>query len=439
MVFHSGKLAFTPEERAARRKLILSDALSLAMIVVITLLLAAAAHIIYHSFSAHRAALARRWDARGVQALDQHKPLAAINSLRSALALNPENTQVEIELAEALAAAGKTEQAVSYFRTLGESRPGDGLINLHLARLSAKQGHEQEALRYYQRAIFGDWKGDGYLRRREVRLEMVDYLISHDLYLRARSELLLSAGNAPQGDTAFLLRVAATMERARDAQDALHLYRQALHEKPHSVQAMEGAGRSAFALKRYREAEGYLAQALRFSSPENGEAQENTQDLLAKTQRILVLDPYGHATLRNRALRVLDNRKIAEARLTRCVKQMKSRETAAPAPETAGSQARPSLLRHPIQNLESHFNGARTAEAASEPPAHESLLNLQAQWKQQPRRITLWRLEHDENLLQSQIGLVFDTEKITAKLCGPPTGDDALLLEIGPPPGDQDD
>lgn len=447
MAFHSGKPAPTPQERAARRKLILSDTVSLAVILVITALLAVAAHFIYQSYASHRRALALRWSRRGAEALTRQKPLAAIGALRSALALNPSDTDVEIQLAEALAAAGRTDEATSYFKTLAETRPGDGLINLHLARLAASQGDEQHALRYYQRAIFGDWQGDGYLRRRQVRLEMIRYLISHGLDLRARSELLISAGNAPRGDSRFLIEVAATMEQAHDPENALQLYQHALGIDPKSVPAMQGAGRAAFSLRQYQLADRYLTRVTNASEGAPGEAPAAARSLLTRTRAILKLDPFSDISARERAVRVLRNRKTAQARLAQCATRLQSSQAPsekngkAVKGEKAPASPPPSLLRHPLQNLESHFKGSSTAEAAAEPPspAEGSLASLEARWNEQPGRLTIWRLERDQNLVQSEMQLVFDTERITAHLCGAPSGDDALLLEMAGPVTSHDD
>jgi hypothetical protein len=66
-----------------------------------------------------------------------------------------------------------------------------------LARLAVKQGNEAQALFHYQSALDGTWQGNGYDRRREVRLEMARYLISRREYNPARTQLLIAAGNAP--------------------------------------------------------------------------------------------------------------------------------------------------------------------------------------------------------------------------------------------------
>src|SRR5581483_11271734 len=186
----------TPEERLARRRLILQDAVSLLTLFLITAVLFSLTLLLFHSFTNHREELGARWKARGENALNAGHPLVAIDDLRSALAYIP-NRQTEIELATALADAGKVQEATAYFTTLRESAPGDGTINLELARLAARTGHESDAILYYQAALDGTWQGNGYDQRRHVRLEMAQYLIGrHENYL-ARNQLLIAAGNAP--------------------------------------------------------------------------------------------------------------------------------------------------------------------------------------------------------------------------------------------------
>ena len=92
------------------------------------------------------------------------------------------------------------QEATAYFNTLWEAEPGNGEINVQLARLAARSGNEDAAKRFYHAAIYGNWEGDGYLRRRDTRLELVRYLISRGQFDPARSELLVAAGNAPSSD-----------------------------------------------------------------------------------------------------------------------------------------------------------------------------------------------------------------------------------------------
>jgi tetratricopeptide (TPR) repeat protein len=173
---HAGTV-LTPEERLARRQLILRDAFSLLTLFLITAVIFVLTLFLFRSFTNHRQELGARWKARGEVALHAGHPAVAIDDLRSALAYVP-SRDTEIELATALADAGKTQEATVYFTTLWESAPGDGTINVQLAHLAAKDGNEAQAIFHYQSALDGTWQGNGYDRRREVRLEMARYLIS---------------------------------------------------------------------------------------------------------------------------------------------------------------------------------------------------------------------------------------------------------------------
>src|SRR5580704_3065829 len=167
----------TAEERQHKRKLILRDMLALLGLFAITAALAIATYFLFNSFSRRRQALAERWFERGESAISNGHPEQAVDAFRSALEYDPGQRETEIKLAMALSAAGRSEEAISYFNTLLESEPGNGLINLESARLAVKQRNESRAVEYYRRALDGTWQGDGYERRRMVRLELARYLI----------------------------------------------------------------------------------------------------------------------------------------------------------------------------------------------------------------------------------------------------------------------
>src|SRR6201996_2093950 len=200
MSFFALKSPLTARDRAERRHLIISDTLSLVTLFAITALLAVLTNYLYQSYASHQVTLANRWLQRGEQAMKDGKPVAAIDALRSALAYSPNARSTEIKLAEALASAGRTQEATAYFNALLETEQGSGLINLQLARLAAQQGNESQAIDDYQRAIYGSWQGDGYVRRRDVRFELIKYLISRGHLDRARTELLVASGNASEDD-----------------------------------------------------------------------------------------------------------------------------------------------------------------------------------------------------------------------------------------------
>jgi tetratricopeptide (TPR) repeat protein len=383
--------ALTPEERQLRQKLILRDSLALLSLFAIVIVLFFVTLALFHSFSVHRQELAQRWLKRGENALHAGQPLAAIDALRSALAYAPDDENLEIDLAEALAAAGRTDEAVAYFNTLLDTRPGNGKINLQLARLATKKGDEAEALDHYQAALDGTWEGDGYIRRREVRLELAQYLIDRKHYDRARNQLLIAAGNAPD-DVSVETQVAALLESAQDPANALRLYKKALQHRPVRLTALLGASRTAYALNRFLQAKEYLERALNHADfeKEPAEVQALFRNMLSDADHILLLYPGPELNVRARAERILGNKKIAQERLAACL----------------------------------------TTKSAV-PPALQTVAD---RWQQLPMRLRVLQLEQDPELEQTIMQLVYQTEQVTSQQCGPPAGDNALLFKIAQAP-----
>lgn len=380
----------SPEERLARRRLILHDAASLATLFLITAVLFVLTLLLFRSFTNHRRELGDRWKSRGEAALNAGHPQVAIDDLRSALAYIP-NRATEIELATALADAGKTAEATAYFTTLRESAPGDGTINLQLARLAVKQGNENQAILDYQSALDGTWQGNGYDRRREVRLEMARYLIARGEDELARNQLLIAAGNAPD-NPGIKLGIAGMLEQANAPQDALSLYQALTARRDPPLAAFEGVGRTAFALGRYRLADESMSRALTdpgaAAIPSN--KKQADQNILDTSLHVLLLDPALDLAPHARSQRILSARNLAQQRLTRCTD--------------------------------------------SSPSASSQLASLVTRWSQLPAALTVPRLEEKPDLEQTLLQLAYDTEAATAKICGAPTGDDAVLLRIAQNP-----
>lgn len=389
-ILHAGPV-LTPEERLARRKLIIRDAISLLTLFLITGVIFALTLLLYRSFENHREELGHRWHQRGDLALQQGRPSEAVEALRSALAYVPDR-QTEIDLATALAESGHTVEATSYFNTLWDSAPGDAIINLQLARLSAKAGNERLAVRHYQAAIDGTWQGNGFDRRREVRLELSRYYISRHEADKARTQLLIAASNAPDNPPEIKLGIAALLEQADDLPNALGLYRAMATHRPIPVAALAGAGHTAFQLGMYRVASGYLGMLMARSAitPVPDAEKNAARSMLDMSNRILILYPGYEEPARVRAQRLLALKGLAHKRLISC---------------------------------------------SSDPAAAAKLATLTSRWGQLPDRLTVQQLEQQPDLEQSILQLVFDTETTAAQICGAPTGDDALLLRIAQNPG----
>ncbi len=443
MSFFALKSPLSATDRIERRRLLFSDTLSLVTLFAITALLAVLTNYLYQSYASHQVELAARWLQRGNQALQDNKPQAAVDALSSALAYAPNDRGTAIKLAEALASAGRVQEATVYFNALLESQQGNGLINLQLARLAARQGNEGQAIEDFQRAIYGNWEGDGYVRRREVRFELINYLIANHRLDQARSELLVASGNAPADDISVQLEIARSMEQAQDPSDAFHMYRTILHHHPSLREALDGAGRTAFQLGRYLQAKRYLARALELPATEADAEQgavaalQQSRDQLNQATRILALYPSSRLSERERDARILTGRKLAMARLETCV----NAKAATPATPAAADTPVPKTLSNPLQSLASRFSRQPPKPAVNQAvaPAVDPLQGLVERWKQSPPKVTLAELGKDPDLAQTQIQLIYDTELITQQVCGAPTGDDALLLKIAQAPNEVED
>ncbi len=435
MSFFALKTPLTATDRIERRRLIFADSLALVTLFAITVLLAVSTNYLYQSYASHQVKLADRWLQRGEQAMRDGKPQAAIDALSSALAFDPNQRTTEIKLAEALASAGRIQEATVYFNSLLESQQGSGLINLQLARLAARQGDQSQAIDDYQRAIYGNWEGDGYVRRREVRFELIKYLIDHQQLNRARSELLVASGNAPEDDISVQLEIARLMEVAQDPADALHLYKTILRRHPSLREALEGAGSAAFQLGRYLEAKHYLSHALEGPAvdKEPAAAIAKSRDSLNEATRLLALYPSPGLRPSEQIARVLTDRKLAMARLAECTRD----RATGPAKDSAPASAPAGTTPSPLQNFASRFSRHPAQPApnpAATPAPVDPLAALTQKWQELPVKISARDLEKDPELTQAQIQLIYDTELITQQVCGAPGGDDALLLRIAQAP-----
>ena len=426
MTKHQSGTVLTPEERLARRRLIVRDAISLLSLFFITVVIFLLTLLLYRSFKNHEQLLGVRWRARGERALRLGRPAEAIPDLRTALAYIPDRT-TEIELATALAAAGRTVEATAYFNTLLQSAPGDGMINLQLARLAARVGNQKLAVFRYQAALDGTWNGHGYAHRRQVRLELAGYLLSRNLNSQARTQLLIAESNAPD-DPAIKIQIAGMLVQAGDLQSALEIYRAVSARRNPPFEAIAGAGRTAYSMGRFRLAAAYLGRALAQPAAGKLPAADQAADrtMLNNANRILILFPNINLPARARAERILGAKKLAFLRLTTCL-----------APPVTTSTSPKSVLPSqsaPITSsvaLQAGVTNSLSAALTATPP---QLTALQTRWNQLPKRLTVRDLAQQPDLEQTVLQLIYDTETITAQVCGPPTGDNALLLQIAKNP-----
>jgi tetratricopeptide (TPR) repeat protein len=404
--FFRASTPLTPSERLAKRRLVFKDTLALLSVFAVTCVLAVLTWLIFRSYSQHQSDAAARWKRRGEQALQDHNAKAAVYDLRTALGYGQDDSTTEVELADALAQAGRLQEATSYFNTLWEREPGNGNINLQLARLAARQGQRSVALERYQAAIYGVWEGDGAVRRRQVRLELVRYLIQQNRFGDARDELLIAAGN--DTSTPTLMEVAGLLAKAHAPSDALRFYHEVAERRPVEVQALEGTGQMAFLLARYKMARTYLDRALKSSNAahplmDQALAEKNLQIANA----VVAIYPSEELPQRERLLRVVRAYEVARRRYNAC------------ANGNAGQS-------------EATLNGTTQIQNGDQMTA------LGNRWQSSAPRLTVAALVDSAQLEKSTMQLVYDTEQVTEKVCGEPTGADAALLRIAASPDSVD-
>lgn len=396
------KLHLTPAERIQRRRLIVQDSLSLVSLTLITIAIAVLTYFFFHSFTEHRSVLEIRWYERGKAAMAAGHPAEAAEDFRSALSFTSSNTDYQMALAEALAASGRTEEAAAYFSTLHDAEPGDGYLNLQLARLAVRRGNSQQAIDYYQTALNGLWRGQGTARRLQIRLELAQYFISLGRPIEAQGQLLAAEGNSLDNPAA-LFQIANLLHEADDPTDALTTYQRVEHHRnaaPTQVLAsLDAESRIAASLGQYKRASRalnrYMTKLRQHPSAGKPEQNQSVELQLEKYQRMLQLIPFDSLLPRAHDARVLQDADIAHRRYEDCLQALQSHNN-------------PNFTNPDLSAL-----GTQWTELGS-PNAHALEGNVALQ-----DRINAWTAQ---------------AEIVTEKVCGPATGDDALLLQLAQTP-----
>lgn len=361
--------SLAPEARPTRGVVLL--------LVVILVAGFAVTGFIARGYKARQQLLAERWFARGDRDLARGAPERSVDEIQTALAFSPDNDAYRLKLALALMRSGKLDEARVHLTNLWEQRPGDATVNLQLARVMARLGDAQDAIRYYHGAIFGVWDSKPLQNREASRFELVNYLLSTNQSAAAQSELIALAAELPP-NSAQQVKLGDLMMEAGEPDRAFVAYANARKANRNDVQAALGAARAAFALRRYAEARDYARLALK-TNPDLEEA----TTLEKQAQLVLAADPYAKGiNTRGRAERAQAAFEAASDRLDEC--------------------------------LSNH--------------ADPALQNLAAQQKSNFKRIRVPMLRSDPDLLDSVVRWAYDVERTSEGTCGAPTGVDTALL-----------
>ena len=355
----------------------------LALLAVLGVIFFLAVAGLSRAYHAQREALGNRWFSRGVVDLNARRYDSAMTEFRSALLYSRDNYDYQLNLAEALIGLGRTAEAYSYLVNLWEEEPENGVVNLELARIAAQRGQTEQAQRYYHNAIYAVWPSEQEEKRRETRLELIEYLLSINATAQAQAELIALQENLGE-DPAQQRRVGDLFLRAQDYEHALAAYRLSLKYERRNAAALAGAGWAAFQLGRYPLAERYLQAAVSFN-PDDTQSTER----LKTTQLVLHMDPFRRQiSVDERNKIVVDAFATAGKRLSSC--------------------ARPK---------------AAAASTSAQP-------RLADEWAKMKPRITEQQLRRNPDLVEQAMDLVFEIERQTSATCGTPTGEDLALLLI---------
>lgn len=366
----------------------------LLFLLVLAVLAFAGVGRMVNRFHQQEEALARHLYERGMKAQSEGHAEAALRAFRAALSYSHDNFQYQLSLARALRYSGRTAEAETYLIRLWERTPQEGAVNLALGRLFVRQRVFDKAIRYYHNAIYGVWPSDAETKRRDVQLELIEFLLQQGAYPQAQAELIGMASASPS-DPSLRLRYADLFMRAQDYDHALAQYQLTLRTDIHNQGALLGAGQASYQLGRFRTAQSYLQEAVRVD-PQNASAKR----LLETAGQVLESDPSAPRISdaeRNRRLRTAFLG--AGDRLDGCAQ---SRGI-----DLSGQSSSPDLPSDDLPHL-------KTKWLAMKPKLP----------KLSGAHFNSW----DQHLPDELMSLVYSIEQQTELVCGSPEGPDQALL-----------
>ena len=256
---------------------------------------------------------AATWYARGRAHLAAGRLDEALEALGRARALDREREEHHRSFATALVRAGQHGAARQVLLSLRQAHPEDPDINIGLAAIEAAVGAPGEAVRFYQRALFGDWAPDRIEERERVRIEMIEYLLAGGDRARALAQLGLLAADLPAGDPARGKEAARLFLEAGDPERALEILAPLIDSAPRDAAVLAMGGDAAFALGDFDVARGYYARV------PPGETVAVMADRRALAERVLANDPFSRRlSARAREQRLSKGHALAAALLDAC-------------------------------------------------------------------------------------------------------------------------
>lgn len=333
--------------------------------------------------------LADQWFAQGQSDYKAGDVKKALTDYRTAFVYSPTNPVFQFHLAQALAANGDFPQAQAYLQQLLFQSPGSGEINLALARIATRQSKTENAMMYYNGAIYGEWADQPFEKRWDARHELCEYLLDKQAMSQAESAVISLADNTPEGDVEKEKTVGKLLLRAQMWDRALDEFRPILIGGGNDPEVWEGAGVAAYNLGQYSRAVSYLDRVPRDKVSDPGVATK-----LHMARLIAGSNPF------------LPGLKAAE----------KARRTA-------------NALRAAEARARACTDGGNTSSSTQAPSGQLAALLSSAQ--AQEKNWTEKGLEHNPDRINSAMDLVFQIENEAANTCSGLTDEDQAILIIG--------
>jgi tetratricopeptide (TPR) repeat protein len=209
----------------------------------------------------------------------------AAEQYRKALLFNPDEVDYRLSLAVALVELGQLDEAQSHLEELLEDEPTSGVVNLMLARVAERRGRVQQAIQFYQRAVYGYWPPNKLATRHAARWDLVGLLERQN----RRNELvgeLLQLEATSSGDAKERSKIGFLLLQYDATSDATNLFRDLVKDHPRFVEAHHGLGQSYFDSGDYAAARREFQKAIHVDPNDH----ENVH-LLSLTNAVLNLDP----------------------------------------------------------------------------------------------------------------------------------------------------
>jgi Flp pilus assembly protein TadD len=203
----------------------------------------------------------------GSERLNRGDAEGAVAPLRQAWVLERGNTDYELQLSNALTRTGKLSESEALLTEAISHEPRDGAANLAAARLNVRKGDIPEAISYFHRAIFGEWKSNPLPSRIAARLELVEFLAEQKRHQEMLSELI-SLDAESGGQDSVRRRLARFYMVAGSPNRAATVYQELELKDPADPAVLIGLGDAEIGRGQYRAARTAFVRAAMHSPKE---------------------------------------------------------------------------------------------------------------------------------------------------------------------------